>query len=922
MPSKFAERLSNWNETVNDRIADSWFGRYFRLDGSGHKKARAGAKFTQEIRAGITTFVAMAYIISVNSNVLQSCGGTCRCDHYEGGCEDPDYLDCTREFRRDIITATSAISCIGSLLMGVMANLPVAIGPALGPNAYFANTVVGMNNSGRTSYETALGAVFLEGVIFVVLAMFGVRAWLARLVPRSVALAAGAGIGFFVAFTGLKDTGLNVLGSHPSNIVGLSGCPGGATSCPDSQIMRSPTMWLGIFCGGVVTVYLMLYRVKGAIFFGIILVSIISWPRPTPVTTFPYTDEGNKNFDFFKKVVTFRPIKQSAGVLNFDYSDGHTWIALISFLYVDLLDATGTLYSMARFAGVMNERTLDFENSTMAYTADGLSILIGSTMGSSPAVTFIESAAGIAEGGRTGITAITCSFLFFISIFFGPIFASFPSWATGSTLVIVGSLMAKNIVDINWGYLGDAIPAFLTVIVMPLSYNIAYGLIAGILSYVVINTIPAIIRKLTKNKISPPDYDRKDVYWDTQRAYFVPPWMRRLAKGDKKFWKGDEHDDESYYDDEYEHEMEAESITSSMRRERLRSSAGTSRFDEKSFVDDDDSEDNHKPHQNVHKDGVDVTIIENTDIACGASGKAGGFLAKDWHGSATESLGDLSYDLHKKLSDKYNGEQRWQYRNIQSSNVLLKAIKSTNDNKPKLNVVHDNDEPFRPRPPAKSESNIDWISKPLEDARGIISHEMVSDEDTTSQVDPYLFTTSIFEEATKNGTKFVKGLAKTYKNNVITLESGEELPADKLVLAAGPWTPSVFKMLFPQSEFDLPIDALPGYSLILQPNNLPAPHAAFTTILGSDSICMSGTPELFSRPDGSVYVAGENEGPELPSTAGDVNDVALTQKERWDMLLSAVHELGPSLANANVLKKQTNYASQTPDCLFVEERRW
>ena len=549
----------------------------------------------------------MAYIISVNSSILQSCGGTCECNRDENPtCDnDPEYSMCLTEFRRDLITATSAISTIGSFLMGTMANLPVVVGPALGPNAYFANSVVGRHGTGNVAYRDALGAVFLEGIIFVILAILGVRGWLARLVPRSIALAAGAGIGFFVAFTGLGGSGLGVIGINSSNIVGLNGCSDSSKiggECPSAEIMRSPTMWLGIFLGGVVTVYLMLYRVKGAIFIGIILVSIVSWPRPTPVTYFPHTSEGDENFDFFKKVVTFRPIKQSAGVLNFNYNTGHIWVALICFLYVDLLDATGTLYSMARFSGVLNERTLDFEKSTMAYSADGLSILIGSTMGLSPAVTFIESAAGIAEGGKTGITAITASFCFFISIFFGPIFASFPSWATGSVLVIVGSLMAKNIVDINWGYLGDAIPAFLTVMIMPFAYNIAYGLIAGICSYIAINTIPAFFRWITKGKFSPPDWDRKDVYWDSQRSYFVPPWLKRLCKGDKYFWKGDDEDEDdgSYYDYDYGHEMEAESITSSMRRERLRSSGGTSRFDEKSLEDIVDEGDHDKANNRQH----------------------------------------------------------------------------------------------------------------------------------------------------------------------------------------------------------------------------------------------------------------------------------------------------------------------------------
>lgn len=216
-------------------------------------------------------------------------------------------------------------------------------------------------------------------------------------------------------------------------------------------------------------------------------------------------------------------------------------------------------------------------------------------------------------------------------------------------------------------------------------------------------------------------------------------------------------------------------------------------------------------------------------------------------------------------------------------------------------------QPFRPRPPPKSDSNIDWISKPLEDARGIINHEMVSDEETTAQVEPYLFTVSILEVAQNNGVKVIKGSVKEYANKSVTLESGEVIPADKLVLAAGPWTSSVFKTLF-DSKARLPIEALPGYSLILRPTSMPSAHAAFTTILGYDSVhnAMSGTPELFSRLDGTVYVAGENEGPELPSSAGEVAEVAHTQEARWDMLRTAVYELGPSLASAEVVKKQVS----------------
>ena len=183
----------------------------------------------------------------------------------------------------------------------------------------------------------------------------------------------------------------------------------------------------------------MLYRVKSAIIIGIAVVSIISWPRNTSFTYFPYTPDGDDRFDFFKKVVTFHPIQHTLNVLEWDLSKagGHFALALFTFLYVDILDCTGTLYSMARFSGVVDDTTGDFPRSTMAYCTDAISISIGSLFGTSPVTAFVESAAGIAEGGKTGLTAITTGICFLISIFFAPIFASIPPWATGCTLILV-----------------------------------------------------------------------------------------------------------------------------------------------------------------------------------------------------------------------------------------------------------------------------------------------------------------------------------------------------------------------------------------------------------------------------------------------------------------------------------------------------
>jgi AGZA family xanthine/uracil permease-like MFS transporter len=186
----------------------------------------------------------------------------------------------------------------------------------------------------------------------------------------------------------------------------------------------------------------MMYRVKGAIIAGILLVSIISWPRPTSVTYFPHTPLGDDMFDFFKKVVTFHPIGRILSVQQWNISEygGQFGLAFITFLYVDILDCTGTLYSMARFCGAIDERTQDFENSSIAYSVDAIGISIGSLMGTPPVTAYIESGAGISEGGKTGLTAMFSGLAFFIAIFFAPIFASIPPWATGCTLVIVGTL--------------------------------------------------------------------------------------------------------------------------------------------------------------------------------------------------------------------------------------------------------------------------------------------------------------------------------------------------------------------------------------------------------------------------------------------------------------------------------------------------
>jgi len=547
--------MAGFVHKTNLAVARSRVGRYFRLDGSGHPQERPASYFFTELRAGMATFFAMAYIISVNASIVSDSGGTCVCPpgNPDFCATDPDYALCVQLIKRDLVTATAAIAALTSFCMGLFANLPIALAPGMGLNAYFAYTVVGFHGAGMVPYQVALTAVFVEGWVFVGLTLLGIRQWLARAIPTSIKLATGVGIGLYLTIIGLAySAGIGLITGAVSTPLELAGCESKyldptTHACPGGHKMRNPTLWIGIFCGGFLTVLLMLYRVKGAIIFGILLVSIISWPRPTTVTYFPHTELGDAAFDFFKKVVTFHPITKILAVQEWNISEykGQWGLAFITFLYVDILDCTGTLYSMARFCGVIDERTQDFENSSIAYSVDAIGISVGSLLGCPPVTAYIESGAGISEGGKTGLTAMFAGLGFFVAIFFAPIFASIPPWATGCTLIIVGSLMAQAAKDINWRYMGDAIPAFLTIAVMPFTYSIAYGLIAGICSYILINTVVWLLEKVSGGRITPPNKAEKEPWTWRIPGGIAPPWMKRILGGSKDFGRShDEHEGE------------------------------------------------------------------------------------------------------------------------------------------------------------------------------------------------------------------------------------------------------------------------------------------------------------------------------------------------------------------------------------------
>lgn len=523
----------NFLTRLNSAVANSRVGKRFKL-------SERNSTFTTELRAGTATFLTMAYILAVNASILADSGGPCSVSDCVPLCSDPSvplsnctgstqrvvqpdvsckfdpvnpgYASCLEKVRKDLIVATVASSLIGCVIMGAFANLPLALAPGMGTNAYFAYTVVGYHGSGNVPYKSALAAVFIEGLIFLFISAVGFRAKLAKLVPKPVRISSSAGIGLFLAFIGLQNNqGIGLVGYNPSTLVTLGGCPswsrtsvapvlttanGTVSLLPGGTVsgdifclrdrMESPTLWLGIV-GFVIIAYCLVKNIKGAMIYGIVFVTAVSWFRHTKVTAFPDTVAGDAAHEYFKKVVDIHLIESTAGALSFKtIGKGYFWEALVTFLYVDILDTTGTLYSMARFAGFTDENG-DFEGQYFAFMSDAMSIVVGSLLGTSPVTAFIESSTGIREGGRTGLTALTVAGYFFLAFFFTPLLASIPAWAVGPPLILVGVLMMRAVVEIEWDDMRQAIPAFVTLILMPLTYSIAYGLIGGIGTYIVLN---------------------------------------------------------------------------------------------------------------------------------------------------------------------------------------------------------------------------------------------------------------------------------------------------------------------------------------------------------------------------------------------------------------------------------------------------
>ncbi|MDR0749400.1 MAG: NCS2 family permease [Tannerellaceae bacterium] len=397
-----------------------------------------------EFIAGLTTFLTMSYILAVNPSILGTTG-----------------MD-----KGAVFTATALASAIATLLLAFMAKLPFAQAPSMALNAFFAFTLVeGMGYS----WQTAITAMFVEGIIFILITFINVREIILNSIPMNLRYAISGGIGMFIAFIGLKNAG--IIASNPSTFVQL-----GEFNATSVLAMA------GIILSGA----LMIKKVKGALFFSIIICTLIG--IPLGVTQIP---------GHFLPVSV--PHSLEPTFWKFDFHEFFTFdIAVIIFtlLFMNIFDTAGTLVGLAAKTGIMKDNG-EIPKIKEAMMSDAIGTTIGAALGSSTITTYVESASGIAEGGRSGLTAFTTGILFLIALFFAPVFLLIPGAATTGALVLVGVLMMDSIKKIDMEDISEALPAFITIIMMVFTYSIADGMIMGLLSYVLVKLLSGKYKEIT-----------------------------------------------------------------------------------------------------------------------------------------------------------------------------------------------------------------------------------------------------------------------------------------------------------------------------------------------------------------------------------------------------------------------------------------
>ena len=423
-----------------------------------------------EVMAGITTFMTMAYILAVNPNILSAAG-----------------MDA-----KAVLIATSLAAFVGTMLMAFLANYPFALAPGMGLNAYFAYTVV---LSMGYSWQMALLAVFVEGIVFIVLSLTSVREAIFNAIPLTLKSAVSVGIGLFVAFVGLQNAKLIV--NSDSTLLTYQHFKG--------ETFHSVGIGALLTLIGVLLIAVMLIKnVKGAILYGIILTWVLGIICELTGIYVPDAEAGMYSviptafvsFDFSSLGNTF------GQVFNLDFTNfniGNFIVVMFAFLFVDLFDTLGTLIGVASKADMLDEEG-KLPRIKGALLADAIATSAGAVLGTSTTTTYVESASGVTEGGLTGLTAATTAVLFLLASIFSPLFLTIPSFATAPALIVVGFYMMGAVVKINFDDMTDAIPAFLTILVMPLAYSISEGIAIGVVSWTLINLLSG---KAKEKKITP-----------------------------------------------------------------------------------------------------------------------------------------------------------------------------------------------------------------------------------------------------------------------------------------------------------------------------------------------------------------------------------------------------------------------------------
>ncbi|MGB5988821.1 MAG: NCS2 family permease [Marinifilaceae bacterium] len=407
-----------------------------------------GTTVRTEILAGITTFMTMAYILAVNPDIMSSAG-----------------MD-----KGAVFTATVLAAVLGSLVMGLVAKLPFALAPGMGLNAFFAFTVVQVMGY---SWQFALTAVFLEGIVFLALTAFNVRELIVNAIPVNMKYAVSAGIGLFIAFIGLKNAGIIV--DNPATLVSLT------SNMSEGSVL---VCLFGIIVIGV----LYALNIKGAILIGVLASTVIGLPlgityMPDAIVATPPSLEPIMWKFEWSSILDKYTIMNTE--VSFWFLSKNMFIVLFTFLFVDMFDTVGTLVGVCSKAGMLTKDG-KVPRVKQALFADAIATTFGAMIGASTVTTYVESAAGVAEGGRTGLTAVSAAAMFFLALFFSPIFMMIPAAATAPALFVVGLFMLSPIKQIDMEDFTEAIPAFFTIIMMPLCYSIADGIMFGMLSYVIL----------------------------------------------------------------------------------------------------------------------------------------------------------------------------------------------------------------------------------------------------------------------------------------------------------------------------------------------------------------------------------------------------------------------------------------------------